>query len=494
MRIFSFPRHGRWRWLLMLAFFCLFIAASNIIGFYASVIFKNTGIRSGENDAFTEIGFHQEPAFNPRKSKNHSRHSDFQVHVRNTSTIIVATSRLTEKRHDIYSHRKHKDLIPNDPNLAVLRLWQNYKFQHSKKRLQEEWDYHKRTNTTTNRTFAIGFYSCPLQAGNRLHHFFNTVIWAVVTNRTILWKYYDKETCQIFGRQYNPNICKAANTEKDCRKILERAPWIPSFDQWWSRFDLKRPELMSLWSFHEKLPKHKRWNDGDEKYQGLADTTKSQTVAIAQMLGQDFKDMKSKRKRNKVLLTEQARKRAKSLLSNGVDFLYGLVFRETLAFRKDVFPAFEVQVQTHSAPVTFALHSRHSKTSDDGSNVKREIECLEEVLKNHSNDESCLVYLLSDRPATLAALTDYLLGRNDSCQGVVTSHTVGKSFTDEHGPFAGIGYFEDLHLASQARHGFVGHSRSSSDLVRELMEYDRQMAAIQTDHWPLQELQTCKLP
>ena len=289
-------------------------------------------------------------------------------------------------------------------------------------------------------------------------------------------------------------ICKAANTEKDCRKILERAPWIPSFDQWSSRFGLKRPELMSLWSFHETSPTHKRWNDGDEKYQGLADTTKSQTVVIAQMLGQDFKGMKSKKKRNKILLTEQARKRAKSLLSNGVDFLYGLVFRETLAFRKDVFPAFQVQVQTHSAPVTFALHSRHSKTSDDGSNVKREIKCLKEVLKNYSNAESCLVYLLSDRSATLAALTDYLQGRNDSCQGVVASHTVGKSFTDEHGPFAGIGYFQDLHLASQARHGFVGHGRSSSDLVRELMEYDRQMAAIQTDHWPLQELQTCKLP
>ena len=53
------------------------------------------------------------------------------------------------------------------------------------------------------------------------------------------------------------------------------------------------------------------------------------------------------------------------------------------------------------------------------------------------------------------------------------------SWLKEHGPFAGGAYFEDIKFVSQARDGFISASRSSSLLVQELIEFDRQMEALQ---------------
>jgi hypothetical protein len=64
------------------------------------------------------------------------------------------------------SHLPQIDGFNLDSNLEPLQVLQQYKDWHSVQSLQEN---------PHNRSFAIGFYSCPLQAGNRLHHFFNSV-------------------------------------------------------------------------------------------------------------------------------------------------------------------------------------------------------------------------------------------------------------------------------------------------------------------------------
>jgi hypothetical protein len=87
-------------------------------------------------------------------------------------------------------------------------------------------------NDTVGRKYAMAFYRCPMEAGNRMHHFFNDFFWAILTNRTILWKYYDRETCLKYGRHYSKGTCLTANTVDDCAEILLRAPWIPSYDEW----------------------------------------------------------------------------------------------------------------------------------------------------------------------------------------------------------------------------------------------------------------------
>jgi hypothetical protein len=83
------------------------------------------------------------------------------------------------------------------------------------------------------RKFAMAFYQCPIQAGNRLHHFWNNLLWAVLTNRTVLWQYWDTETCSTYdGKLMHKHFCIKANTADDCSHILQRAPWMASYDEW----------------------------------------------------------------------------------------------------------------------------------------------------------------------------------------------------------------------------------------------------------------------
>jgi hypothetical protein len=411
-------------------------------------------------------------------------------------------------------HRSQKEtlLIATKPKLAVLKLWDDYKSQHSNERLMEEWEHHQRTGTTTNRNFTIGFYSCPLQAGNRLHHFLNAMMWAVITNRTLLWNYYDTESCHRVGKGFSRNICGALNTEQECSPILERAPWIPS-SHWLNTFNLvenQPPEQLPLWSIIPANTKSRNWKKGSEKYQGLADTTKSRVVIFDQVFGPQSASalLKNKINRETLLLTDQGRERAVSLLSNGVEFLLGLLFRESFALRDDILPtSFLVDDTTPTDTLgnksysfatdhlTFALHSRHWTEIDDGSKIGGEVMCLEKMLENTSQAKSCKVFLMSDRPKSLQALTSYLHGRNDSCRAVVVAnHTQGKSWTKEHGAFAGAGFFQDLYMASHARHGLAARHASSFNLVREIAEYDSHMEAIRNDRWPPPKLPFCYFP
>jgi len=62
----------------------------------------------------------------------------------------------------------------------------------------------------------------------------------------------------------------------------------------------------------------------------------------------------------------------------------------------------------------------------------------------------------------------------------VTSSGTARAKT-EHGVFAGVGYFQDLLVTSQARSAFMSRFRSSSLIPYELMEYNRRMEAWERD-------------
>lgn len=96
------------------------------------------------------------------------------------------------------------------------------------------------------RSFVVGYYSCPIQAGNRLHDFWNALIVAIVTNRTLLWKYYDPETCSYAHVGYDTNPCEISNHERDCAQVLKRAAWIPSYDHWTSISSSTSPDDSSV--------------------------------------------------------------------------------------------------------------------------------------------------------------------------------------------------------------------------------------------------------
>jgi hypothetical protein len=126
---------------------------------------------------------------------------------------------------------------------------------------------------------------------------------------------------------------------------------------------------------------------------------------------------------------------------------------------------------------TIALHSRHIDEALDGCDISREIDCVNELLKvKMPKGKQCAVVLMSDRACTLLTLLPWLEERG--CRAFVARHDSRTDYLTEHGPFAGVGFFQDLALASAiARSAFVGLRRSSSDLVLELIQFYRTMDA-----------------
>jgi hypothetical protein len=172
----------------------------------------------------------------------------------------------------------------------------------------------------------------------------------------------------------------------------------------------------------------------------------------------------------------------------------------------------ETQVDDSRGVVVIGVHSRHADDHDDGSNIRGEVECIDRVLAEEEaqrrqpssssspadHGETCRIVIMSDRSRTLELLRERASVRWNC--SVVTAHEPAttpatnrsssvaepdsasslssstSSWRSEHGPYSGIGFYRDWALmVSHARtmRGFVGRKRSSSLLVREVVEYDR---------------------
>ena len=184
--------------------------------------------------------------------------------------------------------------------------------------------------------------------------------------------------------------------------------------------------------------------------------------------------------------TELQTDRIEKLYKYGLDFLYGMVFRHAFQMTE----ALAESIGTTNAFVdpdafSVAVHTRHPSMQQDGSSVERETACMDRVLSSRpQNNKTCQVYIMSDREKSNQMLAKHAQKRG--CQGITVAHT---SFQDpnttvykqrhgqrqEHGPFAGAGYWKDMALALQARNGWVATTRSSSGLIHNLLVYDRIM-------------------
>lgn len=172
-----------------------------------------------------------------------------------------------------------------------------------------------------------------------------------------------------------------------------------------------------------------------------------------------------------------------------------MLFREVFTVKNAVENPFDKFRFSHSHDNVFslALHSRHTVIGDDGSFIPDEIKCLEQLLPNHNESrtlDTCVVYLMSDRPRTIQKLLTWLEQHN--CTGVTASlpswnktttnyndSGVSTVLHDEMGPNQGEGFIRELELASAARSGLIGDFRRSSFmLLVELVEYGRRM-----DNW-----------
>jgi hypothetical protein len=235
-------------------------------------------------------------------------------------------------------------------------------------------------------------------------------------------------------------------------------------------------------------------------------------------------------------LSPFSRDTLRQLYSMGADFLYGMLFRELLEFHPQISPP-ELHHTSHSdnnnnnnnnddgddhGATTYVLHSRHFTDSDTGIKALAEFECLHDLLgrnqpeKSQQQHKSCIIYLMSDRPKTIEILKRHIQYKYPQCMPMVATHHVSmttqtannddnksrnttnaanEGHYQEHGVWAGMGFMQDLMLGSQARDGFIGHCyRSSSQLLRELIEYDRTMEMISHGGTVPSPLPSCCLP
>lgn len=65
-------------------------------------------------------------------------------------------------------------------------------------------------------SFVVGTYSCPTQLGARMHEFLNAFAGAVITNRTLMWHYCDRDSCHAQGRVDR------------CDTMIQRKAWMAS--------------------------------------------------------------------------------------------------------------------------------------------------------------------------------------------------------------------------------------------------------------------------
>ena len=148
-------------------------------------------------------------------------------------------------------------------------------------------------------------------------------------------------------------------------------------------------------------------------------------------------------------------------------------------------------VERLSKADTYFLHSRHPPSRLDPKDIGLEVQCMEQLLKKRKDsDKPCLVIVMTDRaaarPLLEASLKDY------NCTALFSANTTRGSnpFRNEHGNFAGRGYFQDLAMVRQARSGFLAPHlalrqglgiRTSSGLPREVVEFRRVLESASWD-------------
>jgi hypothetical protein len=176
-------------------------------------------------------------------------------------------------------------------------------------------------------------------------------------------------------------------------------------------------------------------------------------------------------------VTSPMARRLLQMFSEGADFLYGMLFHDTFKLHPNLH-AEETSLELPEDVITIAMHVRHTKVNNTGAVLSQEEQgCLESVVNEtrlgRPGATSCAIFIMSDRQESLNALAQLVSAVN--CSAVVTSHTKKREIVNrEHGPFAGLGFFQDLMVAGKARDGYVGHcGRSSSQMLQEIIQYGR---------------------
>lgn len=346
--------------------------------------------------------------------------------------------------------------------------------------------------------YIIVSYVCPHRAGNILATFLNQMLLAVLTNRTAVF------------------VVRGARGEQECDKILQRAPWIPRLEKgsepWKERFKYDQRVVLLAES-----AKQLQVSFDPRTFQANVLRELSSRNTTAAILAQDIshhhvielraitgcfhsfiqgwegrfdwtvptcRDYLSSLFHEDVIDST----RATQLFELGIDFVYGMLFRLSFDLTPDLLNSISYSGVFDPKAFSVGVHSRHPSEKLDGSDVSHERNCLDRVMKRRPTNATCQLLIMSDRPATNQALQAY--ATEQDCEGIVVQHSRGGDgqylanttgfkgrgkVSAEHGPFEGAGYYKDLALVSRARDALVCTMRSSSAIIKQLIEYDSVM-------------------
>jgi hypothetical protein len=247
-----------------------------------------------------------------------------------------------------------------------LQILEDYREQHSVESL---------SHSPGCRKYLLAHYRCPVSAGNRMHEFMNSYFWAVLLNRTLLYTYLDEDLClrlqKMFKFVNEDAQCSVNNTIQDCARILDRAPWIPSYEEWQTRLGLPNPHFMSVNDFGPHSLHLNSLTGIDVAYNAVP-------VLAVRPLSRRFDTFAITPKTRAFKLKRKATlDRVEALFSMGHRFLFGALFRSSFDFRPE-FRAPQTNVSTDLTnekentvnPFSMAIHSRHVRLDDDGCDIK----------------------------------------------------------------------------------------------------------------------------
>jgi hypothetical protein len=277
--------------------------------------------------------------------------------------------------------------VKDAPLLKPQRLLQDYQKQHSQEALMREVDSNQHGPLSSPPSWRkFGLLTVDCTNADSEHDFLNGMVWAVLTNRTLLWRAKENDACRLLIQS-----------------------WIPRWDEWSARWNLTNESLAD---------DDRRDGNNDAGVMRILPTT---PLPNSKLLPKD--------------VSTKSRRIAHQLLEYGMDFVNGMmhlkVFQESSTPKEDnattmkmpIFPTAPVESTGNGNIIILEDFddgysvSSASTANNDGANasgnhatssVERLSACLDQVLGELHNGPTMLPCLVVRIGAKHSRLKDHV--------------------------------------------------------------------------------------